>query len=305
MKCSLSLGCVVVIAVATASATTYAQVIYNASVIPVRVEGNGCPADADVQIALSDIRSDVREILSNLTSEAGGMTSYSCGGTSGWHRIVFFNMTDPTERCPSAWREVNTSTVVARACGGVALGDRACDSSTFPNIDGVEYNQVCGRMVGYQSGAPDAFWAYHVGAVRSIEGTYLDGVSLTHGPAGSRQHIWSFGAGTKEQGATTADECPCDTTATTIVPPFVGDDYFCEAVLTSGCSSIGDYIGDDPLWDGMNCIASSSCCEFNAPPYFAKTLPSATTDDIEVRLCSYDAGCSSDVAVNLIEIYVK
>ena len=302
MKHSLSLGYLAVIAVVAASATTYPQVIYPALVIP--VEGNGCPADADRQTALAEIRSDIQEILSNLTSAVGGMTSYSCGGTSGWHRIAFLNMTDPTERCPSAWREVNTSIVVARACGGVALDDQACDSSTFPNIDGVEYDQVCGRMVGYQLGGPDAFWAYQLGAVTTIEGTYLDGVSLTHGPEGSRQHIWSFGAGTMEQGATAAHECPCDTTAYTVIPPFVGNDYFCETgVLTATCTD--QYIGDDPLWDGMNCIASSTCCEFNSPPYFTKTLPSATTDDLEVRLCSYDAGCYSDVAVGIIEIYVK
>ena len=37
---------------------------------------------------------------------------------------------------------------------------------------------------------------------------YIDGVSLTHGAAGSRQHIWSFAAARYETGASTSTVCP-------------------------------------------------------------------------------------------------
>ena len=139
-----------------------------------------------------------------------------------------------------------------------------------------------------------------------IEGPYLDGISLTHGIAGSRQHIWSFAVGETET-STSGYACHCNSTSSTpndtFIPPFVGNNYFCESAAPVGsCATI--YFGSDPLWDGMNCDPET-CCEFNTPPYFTTILPSATTDDLEVRLCSYDLGCTSDVAVSLIDIYVK
>lgn len=286
--------------VAAAISRTYAQVRYPAMMIPV---ANGvCPLHADREAVIDQIKADVRNILRNYSTDI-------CDGTSGWNRIAFLDMSDPTMQCPGIWREILNSTVVnstvpgLRACGGVRLGDRVCDSNVFPNIAGIAYRQVCGRMVGYQLSAPDAFRPYHEGSVRNIEGAYLDGVSVTHGSVGSRQHIWSFAVGESETSSSTAS-CPCNAGTSVTIPPFVGNDYFCESgVSVVNCAEV--YYGDDPLWDGMNCDPSSTCCEFNSPPYFTKTLSSPTTDGLEVRLCSYDSGCISDIAVSFIELYVK
>ena len=43
---------------------------------------------------------------------------------------------------------------------------------------------------------------------------------------------------------------------------------------------------NDILWDGQNCTSTSTCCQLNNPPWFTKNLPNATTDDIELRLCT-------------------
>ena len=82
----------------------------------------------------------------------------------------------------------------------------------------------------------------------------------------------------------------------------MGEDYFCESGVSSGFPGPILY-SDDPLWDGDGCISSSTCCEFNNPPYFTKQLTRPTTDDIEVRLCIYDY--RADIAIELIELYVK
>ena len=270
---------------------SYAQVVYPAEVISF-AQGK-CAAEADRQTAIARIRLESRNIV---------RPTSTCDGTSGWTRIAFLNMSDPTVQCPSTWREVRTSSTNVRACGGIALGDRACDSHVFPNTDRITYSQVCGRIIGYHTSAPDAFYPYHSGSVTTIEGTYLDGVSLTHGPAGSRQHVWSFAAGEGEI-SSTALACPCNAGTSVNIPSFVGSDYFCESSHAGSCSQI--YFGDDPLWDGMNCPSSSTCCEFNDPPYFTKTLSSTTNNDLEVRLCSYDIGCSSEIAVSFVDLYVK
>ena len=45
-------------------------------------------------------------------------------GAGQWHRIAFLNMTDPSQQCPSAWREYNTSGV--RACGRPYSTEGSC-----------------------------------------------------------------------------------------------------------------------------------------------------------------------------------
>ena len=70
-----------------------------------------------------------------------------------------------------------------------------------------------------------AFWKYTEG----IDSYYVDGVSLTHGAPGKRQHIWTFAAGLAELNNTRhlLLKCPCDISRNyDRVPAFVGNDYF-------------------------------------------------------------------------------
>ena len=106
--------------------------------------------------------------------------------------------------------------------------------------------------------------------------------------------------------------CPCDSSHYNIisVPPFVGNDYFCESGWQSSWNGgyIRTFFPGNTLWDGQNCISSSTCCQFNSPPWFTKTLNVSTTDDIELRLCTVFGSSmtfSGDVALELIELYVK
>ena len=145
-----------------------------------------------------------------------------CGGT-GWRRVVYLDMTDPSTTCPSGWQLTGYS---KRTCGRASDGGRTCDSVTFP-VSGGEYSRVCGRIKAYQSGATLAFYNYHSGLVATIDGAYVAGICVTH--SSPRQHIWTFAAGAAEGSPSETWVCPCDTTATIPVPPFVGNDYFCES----------------------------------------------------------------------------
>ena len=224
------------------------------------------------------------------------MGPYACGGTGGWRRVVYLDMTDPSTTCPSGWQLTGHS---KRTCGKVSTQSLACDSVTFP-VSGGEYSRVCGRIKAYQYSRTDAFEAYHLGRVTTIDGAYVAGVSLTHG--NPQRHIWTFAAGASEVNPTRDDACPCDASITIRVPSFVGNDYFCESGVNAATSTSG-FHPDDPLWDGLNCTSSSTCCSFNTPPYFVKQLPISTTDDIEARLCQYGSG--DDSPIELIELYVQ
>jgi hypothetical protein len=99
--------------------------------------------------------------------------------------------------------------------------------------------------------------------------------------------------------------CPCDIHNYDHVPAFVGDDFFCESGLNSPWSGqYNIFHPDDVLWDGQNCTSNSTCCQLNNPPWFTKYLPTLTTDDIELRLCTADSPYD-DVPIELIELYVQ
>ena len=150
-----------------------------------------------------------------------------CSSTGGWTRIAHLNMSDPSQQCPGEWTLQTYTSEPRRLCGGINSGP-GCLSAMYSTY-GISYSQVCGRVIGYVYRSPDAFSSAI--ANPSIDSNYVDGVSVTHGPSGSRQHIWTFAGGLVEQAHTTSNlVCPCgDRPSRTVVPSFVGNDYFCES----------------------------------------------------------------------------
>ena len=213
-------------------------------------------------------------------------------------------MTNPSETCPSGWVQATFNGL--RLCGRPPnAGYRTCSQTIF-STGGVEYRQVCGQALGYQYGDPTAFGAYIAftpGA--SIDDYYLDGLTLTHGQNGSRQHIWSFINGLSEN-RRGSDACPCAPFASGITSPsFVGSNYFCESGTVDESNIFSFH--NELLWDGTGCtLAGNTCCTFNSPPYFSVQLPSATTNDINGRLCGYENGnAPADTYITFLELYVK
>ena len=229
-----------------------------------------------------------------------------CGGTGGWRRVVYLDIiTDPNTNCPSGWNMTNYN---IRTCGRASDGYDTCDSVFFP-VSGGEYSQLCGKMKAYQWGWTPGFWGYNLGSQRTIDVAYLSGVAVMHGSL--RQHIWSFVSGGAENDYRSHyGHCPCDTQFSNIaIPFFVGDDYFCESgYIFPGSFQSSDafsFHSEDTLWDGDGCHSSSTCCTLNNPPYFTKYLDNPTTDDIELRLCCSQPSNRQNIAVELVEIYVK
>ena len=227
----------------------------------------------------------------------------SCSTTGGWMRVANLDMTEPSQQCPNGFRLVNRTTAPLRTCG--RPGPAGCVSTTFP-VHGIEYSQVCGRIRGYQENTPEAFYS-NIGYPVSIDDSYVNGVSLTHGNL-SRQHIWTFAAAGGETLSNTKYICPCTRPSDTYrgaVPPFIGQDYFCETGERGEYQHI--FYPDDPLWDGQGCGGtwSSTCCSFNNPPWFCKQLPQPTTDDIELRLCADQVIANEDTPLEIVEICIK
>ena len=224
------------------------------------------------------------------------MTRVCCDITGGWMRVADLDITNATQQCPPTFRAITSP---RRLCGTHGSG---CVSTTFP-VHGVQYSHVCGRIKGYQYGSPDAFSPYFVNQTLTIDDQYVDGASLTHGQ-NPRKHIWTFAAAAYEA-YSIVYVCPCktDNPYTGRVPPFIGEDYFCDTGNRNGWAY--QYNLNDPLWDGAGCGPTSTCCEFNTPPWFCKELSQPTTDDIELRLCVNEGLSNEDVLLEQYEIFVQ
>ena len=128
-----------------------------------------------------------------------------------------------------------------------------------------------------------------------------------HGSAGTRHHIWTFAAGLAEITFSWPSQgCPCDKWANNYVPSFVGNDFFCESgvnIAWEHSPRYGTFFPDDVLWDGQDCISTSTCCQLNNPPWFTKNLPTNTTDDIELKICALLG--NENTPLEVIELYVQ
>jgi hypothetical protein len=176
----------------------------------------------------------------------------------------------------------------------------------FPMLKGIQYIQVCGRITGYQVGDTQAFILENFKLPQTIDGPYVDGLSLTYGSP--RQHIWTFANALDEAGPYhNESRCSCaDPSRPNTTPSFVGNDYFCETGVPPGQQfNHGFFYADDPLWDGQGCGPRSTCCTFNNPPWFYKQLLQSIDADLEVILCSFGSATLENTPVELVEIYVK
>ena len=133
-------------------------------------------------------------------------------------------------------------------------------------------------------------------------------MSLTHGPPGATKHIWSFVNAWYDVTTRFLNySCPRTVENYSVwpysVPEFVGNNYFCDAGYHHETYVLR--LSNDTLWDGAGCGGNGTCCQFNNPPWFCQTLPVATTDDLEVRICSDQKTYNEDTYIHQMELYVK
>ena len=309
---------------------TTEHVVYNGRMLE---GGEGvCPGDQQTRTVLDEIDMEVRDIIlvglqpynpansCSATSEILPSGLYwvrshngtavqvfchmdrvcGCSNTRGWTRVANLNMSDPSQQCPGEWNLHTYGSEQRRLCGRGS----GCLSALYSTY-GISYSHVCGRVIGYHDGTPDGFGLYSRGP-QTIDDPYVDGVSLTHGLPGARQHIWTFCAGFSET-VNHNHSCPC--LGGLASPSYVGNDYFCESGNPEQSYSWTFY-GSDPLWDGQGC-GSPPCCELSSgppgvtAPWFCKQLPQTTADDIEVRICGDQTSGDEDTPLELIELYIR
>ena len=78
------------------------------------------------------------------------------GGSGAWTVITSLDMTKSGSSCPSGLHYFKFSS----KAGCRKNADRGCSSVTFPTYE-TSYSKICGKIIGYQYGSPDAFKLYH------------------------------------------------------------------------------------------------------------------------------------------------
>ncbi len=215
-------------------------------------------------------------------------------GYGDWVRIAYLNMSDPTQQCPNAWRGYSDP---VRSCGRPVSSRSSCATVYFSS-NGKQYSSVCGRALGYQKGSPDGFGSTDFDT--TLDGIYVDGISMTHGSP--RTHIWTFAAGLYTGENRNGNNCPCE--GGRQQPDYVGGNFFCGSGDHDPQFQLHKFYDQDPLWNGANC-PNTTGCPFNSPPWFSTKLPVPTYDDIEVRICGDQSTGDEDTPLQFLEIYVQ
>ena len=228
-----------------------------------------------------------------------------CGGTKGgWMRIADID-TSRGDTCPSGWNSYNNSYCTGGQAGG-------CHSAHF-STNSTSYSKVCGKVWGFQKGSMDAFYpsAHSHGrypeqytpitSSRSLDGVYVDGISITSG--NPRKHVWTYAVGLSDHQSFAPANCPCAKHPGPNPPTYVGNHYYCES--GDAKKSVNGLRINDILWDGAGCPPEDSCCCVTGMPWFFHQFPITTTGDIEVRIC-YDEGFANEaVVVEQIQLYAQ
>ena len=270
------------------------------------MSAEGLDEGLDEHIEQSSIE-DINECLeqSEASLDALEPIVHPCGEGE-WRLVVNDKYSNPTaDDCPNGWEQFVESITTRRFCARRQSDDEPCQSAFF-SVSGGEYSKVCGTIVAYGHAIQAAF-AFNE---NDIDNVHVNGISVTHG--NPRQHIWTLAIGVVESatgiGPFVIGVCPCRPDFVASIPPFIGDDYFCESGLNgedlitiiAQLANMPYYL-DDPLWDGRQCFGD--CCR-GSP--FVKTLANGpTTDPLEIRICNLEFGIMGNIVVEEIKIYVQ
>ena len=204
-------------------------------------------------------------------------------------------MSDCSQSCPGNLTCIGSP---IRTCGGLPTAE--CASAKF-STHGMSYSKVCGRLRGYQIGQPGAFGPY---VNDPTSGVIIDGVIISHGK--TQKHIWAYATGYERVPTDIGYNnhfCSCTSYKFNgVIPPFIGNDYYCDSGVDSGPERGKFYT--TPLWTGEGFTPPNFCCSHSGMPWFCKTLPVPTTDYIEIHNCHNNIAFNEDTALELIELYI-
>ena len=77
------------------------------------VDNQTCPSEEQQEIARNKVKTATRRLLRQSVIPKLPH-NFFCDGSTGWRFVAYLNMSDPSQHCPSTWREI---TIPHRVCG--------------------------------------------------------------------------------------------------------------------------------------------------------------------------------------------
>ncbi|MCK6525322.1 hypothetical protein L6R49_28285 [Myxococcota bacterium] len=206
-------------------------------------------------------------VTCDMTTEGGGFT-------------VLADLNFSADTCPGEW-VLDGSKPYCRRDSEVA----SAASASFPSF-GVSWTELHTTLTAYQYASMNAFY---FAEGRGIDDLYVDGLSITRGAEGSREHLYTVAIGMTTKG-TSGYDCPAQ--GGNPPPDFVGEAYACGSANTT--------YGWIYAW-------------YSAPVFSAASvLVSATAssdDDVELRLMADEESAShsnsEDIGLSSLKVMVR
>ena len=193
---------------------------------------DSCEAVSNFSIQLPSGMYHIRAGNSSIIEYCSNIIAFVCHDIPGrWRRIAYLSNTTSPIACPMGFEFITDPNVPA-LCKRNPTGAR-CSSITY-STNGNSYSQVCGTIHGSYFGDPDGFDSYSsirsTSADTTLNGNYVDGISLTHGSM-NEHHIWTLSA------TVNFDDDPTDICSVcgSNKPSYVGMDYSCDVLGTRTC----------------------------------------------------------------------
>ena len=227
-------------------------------------------------------------------------SGHSNCGAGVWMRAGYFDMRGFGTKCPPPLHKLTQGN--RNYC---TRNGQGCSSIHFGSL-GKNYSAICGHVIAYHYGNMNAFRP----GKQSINDAYADGILITRGYP--KQHVWTYTIGDNAANPsgsynTQKDVCPCARSHAVQPPSFVQSDYYCDSSNGGKSDTPNGHLFPKPLWNGQgpSCFTGSTCCSSPGQPWFKKTLPQPTTDDIELRWCGSEELGREATATELVEIFLR
>ena len=214
-------------------------------------------------------------------------------GEGNWMRVARIDTTERFFTCPGGTQPIVVNK--RQYCRTPTAG--GCASLHFDSL-GHTYREVCGFVRGYQYYTTDAFGHHGRPSSTTVDQNYVDGFSFTYG-SGPRKHLFTYAVRYNAQ-----SHCPCVPGQGPTPPNFVGNDYYCSTAYSGNSRTSQSLATGDPLFDGVG-VCAGTCCDNLNQPWFKKTVPQQTTDNLEMRLCVDQPFSDEAVAFDLMELYIR
>ena len=219
------------------------------------------------------------------------MNKTTCGEVSGgWMRVTSLDMKESSAKCPPNLCLNTTAPRTCRRCYTPGKINFAAETYQV----GVSYSNVCGRLIAYQIGTPNAY--------SSTNTIGVDGVALAS--ENSEENIWTFIAANNDY---PGNMCQCIKPSRNVIlapPAFISNHYFCDTALGVSAEK-AEFYSQNPLWDGSGCQGKNQCCSFNDPSWFHRKLSMSTSERIVMKIGLNQPPVFEDIAIEVIDIYVQ